>query len=105
MIKKDVFDEIGGFSERFVGWGFEDMDVSYRAFKAGYRFAMNDEMVTYHLYHQHGKEIYAQRDNNFKVFFERNPDYPVALYEDFYHNKISLFEYEEKVRTYYDNTR
>ncbi len=105
LIKREIFEKIGVFSEQFVGWGFEDLDVSYRAFAAGYKIALNSEMITYHLYHQHGNDILKQRDRNYKVFFERNPDYPVQLYENFYHNNISLSEYDEKIRDYYNNQK
>lgn len=105
LIKREIFEKIGSFSEQFVGWGFEDLDVSYRAFAAGYKIVLNNEMITYHLYHQHGSDILKQRDRNYRIFFERNPDYPVRLYEDFYRNNISLSEYEEKVRDYYNSQK
>ena len=105
LIKREIFEKIGVFSEQFVGWGFEDLDVSYRAFAAGYKIALNSEMITYHLYHQHRSDILKQRDRNYRVFLERNLDYSVLLYEDFYRNNISLSEYEEKVRDYYNSQK
>lgn len=36
MIKKEVLDKTGGFDERFFMYG-EDIDLSYRVQKAGYR--------------------------------------------------------------------
>lgn len=103
LIKKAVFDTIECFSDQFVGWGFEDLDVSYRAFAAGFQIALDPEMITYHLFHQHSRDILKQRDQNYAVFLKRNPDYPARLYGDFYHNAISLAEYDEKVGMYYSS--
>lgn len=62
-------------------------------------------MVTYHLFHQHGKEILKQRDENYKVFYKRNPDYPVRVYENFYKNIINVKEFEYKVDKYYEDRK
>lgn len=105
LIKKEVFEKIGYFSIDFKGWGFEDIDVAYRAYKYGFKIGLNKSMVTYHLFHQHGKEILKQRDENYKVFYKRNPDYPVRVYENFYKNIINVKEFEYKVDKYYEDRK
>ena len=57
--------------------------MAYRAYKYGFKIGLNKSMVTYHLFHQHGKEILKQRDENYKVFYKRNPDYPVRVLKTF----------------------
>lgn len=105
LIKKEVFDKVGLFSDSFVGWGFEDIDLSYRAYKEGFSFVLNEDMISYHLFHQHSKSILEQREKNYKIFLERNNEYPVQLYYDFFHNNISLKDYNQKVYEYYENNK
>ena len=44
-----LFDKIGGFSDRYVGWGLEDIDFGLRLHRAGARFAFSRFAVGYHL--------------------------------------------------------
>jgi len=49
---KIVFDKIGTFDESFNGnWGFEDLDLSYRATKYGFKLFAHISSVVKHLQH------------------------------------------------------
>jgi GT2 family glycosyltransferase len=43
-----LFTELGGFDERFVGYGGEDWDFAYRAWNAGAVFAHEPDAVAWH---------------------------------------------------------
>ncbi|MFA6988466.1 MAG: glycosyltransferase [Candidatus Gastranaerophilaceae bacterium] len=50
-IRKKYFEKINGFSQDFVFWGFEDLDLGYRLRELGSKFVWDDKIVVYHLYH------------------------------------------------------
>jgi predicted glycosyltransferase involved in capsule biosynthesis len=65
--------EIGGFDERYTGWGLEDEDVGKRLYLKGLEFQQLDFKV-YHLPHQieQSKKDTALRDIQKKIFLEDN---------------------------------
>lgn len=48
--RKDLL-EVGGFNEKFKGWGHEDIELGYRLQKHGLRFKKDSSAVNYHLVH------------------------------------------------------
>lgn len=49
LIRKNVWDDVGGFNEEmFPGWGAE-LDLAYRLKSKGYRMAVDDKHVIHHL--------------------------------------------------------
>lgn len=60
FINKKAFDEIGGYDERMVYWGLEDLDWPARLKKIGYTQEwLPEEFKIYHVWHQ-------KSENNFK---------------------------------------
>lgn len=47
LIKKEVFEKIGFFDERFFLY-YEDVDFCFRAQKAGFKLAINPQAIVYH---------------------------------------------------------
>ncbi|GAA3638397.1 glycosyltransferase [Kineosporia mesophila] len=50
-LRRDSFDRIGGFDERFSGYGGEDTDFAVRAKQAGLGVWWSGDAVAYHQYH------------------------------------------------------
>lgn len=48
-LPRALFDEIGGFSDAFEGWGLEDVDLGVRLHHAGARFVFSRFALGYHL--------------------------------------------------------
>lgn len=48
IIRKQVWDEVGGFNTDFLGYG-SDLDISYRIRKLNYRMAVDDYYVINHI--------------------------------------------------------
>lgn len=69
----DTLYEIGGFDERYTGWGLEDEDVGKRLYLKGLEFQQLDFRV-YHLPHEieNTKKDTALRDIQKKIFIEDN---------------------------------
>ncbi len=53
IMRKEIFDKIGGFDTLFNPFYWEDIDLSYRAQKAGYRIGFEKEAAVIH-YHEEG---------------------------------------------------
>lgn len=69
----DTLYEIGGFDERYTGWGLEDEDVGKRLWIKGLQFQQLNFKV-YHLPHEieSTKKDTTLRDNQKKIFLEDN---------------------------------
>lgn len=50
-IRKETLQQVGGFKNCFIFYGFEDTDFGYRLHQKGYRFQLLDTKV-YHLFHK-----------------------------------------------------
>ena len=48
LVKKDFFENIGGFDDKFFAT-FEDVDLGWRAWIAGYKVVLNPNSIVYHL--------------------------------------------------------
>lgn len=46
--RRSLFDDLGGFDERFVGYGGEDWDLAYRAWNAGAVLVHEPDAVAWH---------------------------------------------------------
>jgi GT2 family glycosyltransferase len=49
--KRDDLLKIGGWDEEYLGWGAEDNDVSYRAFRGGLRIVYAQDIKCFHIDH------------------------------------------------------
>lgn len=50
-IEKKSFDDIGGFSDEYIYWGMEDLELGYRLFKKGVEFILDKNNVAMHQEH------------------------------------------------------
>lgn len=83
LLSKQDFEAVGGFDERFLIWGVEDIALHYRVEKAGIRTAWvpEQEVVTFHIWHPHAttllpKNWYSALWN----WYEESRDLPPARY-------------------------
>ena len=51
LISRNLFDEVGGFDERFLGWGGEDDAFSLRVNSASNKVALLKQSLAWHLWH------------------------------------------------------
>lgn len=63
LIRRSLFEELGGFDELYSPFYWEDIDLSYRAQKMGYSLLFGKESVISH-YHNEGaiKKHYSMKD-------------------------------------------
>ncbi len=67
LFRREVFEEMGGFDEQFVGGGFEDWDFCERARRAGWHVAIDGMTHVHHFYKQF-------RMNDYDVAIRKNQD-------------------------------
>lgn len=67
--------EVGKFDENFNGWGFEDIDLSYRMREKGSRFLINPMLYVYHLAHPRPEYMQKMKSiilNNAKLLYQKH---------------------------------
>lgn len=69
-VPKKLLLEIEGFDENFKKWGYEDVELGYRLFKAGAKFVINSKLEVFHQEHPRGPE----GENNQAYFLEKCKD-------------------------------
>ena len=97
--RKSLWKELGGMDEMFNPFYWEDIDLSFRAVKAGYRIFFEPNSV---VVHEHGKGIIKQEYSPFQVktityrnqfiFIWKNLSDPKDLIEHFFWTPVRLFQ-------------
>ncbi len=60
LVKKDIFNELGGFDLIFNPYAWEDLDIAYRAWKRGYEIIYQPASVVFHLRETTAKKVYSK---------------------------------------------
>lgn len=86
-LKKSAFNQVGRFRKNYTCYGFEDTDLGYRLYQAGFRFKLNP-VDTYHLFRSSeflDSELLRRRLLGFSanVFFHNS--HCLEGYEEFRH--------------------
>jgi GT2 family glycosyltransferase len=72
LIRRPLFEELGGFDPIFAVGAFEDVDLQWRARKAGWEVVYDPGVVVYHYFAGSGKEITHRRSGeNKRILLER----------------------------------
>jgi predicted glycosyltransferase involved in capsule biosynthesis len=73
MISKEAFNRMGGYDDRFIGWGFEDTDFLYRSRKVNKISNIKlDYAVCWHLHHENAKRLENPHYLNNLMIFNHN---------------------------------
>ncbi len=59
LLKKELFDKLNGFDLIYNPYSWEDLDLSYRAWKYGYQVVYEPSSVVYHLRETTAKKVYS----------------------------------------------
>lgn len=72
LMTRKCYNNIGKFSEEFVGWGYEDDDIYNRSMNSGNRLAFltHDDCIMWHLDHFAVREDSPEIEANKKLFIE-----------------------------------
>lgn len=81
LFRREVFDTLNGFDERFIGGGYEDADFCKRAKQAGWLTAVTGHTYVHHFYgmtrrfQKNGIDLIRE---NKKRFQEKHPEKEIA---------------------------
>ncbi|MBQ6218260.1 MAG: glycosyltransferase [Methanosphaera sp.] len=92
LVKKSTYQEVGGFDNSYV-YGYEDVDLCLKLYKAGYKNIYNPNAMLYH--YEFGtqekdnkKEVRDRRLNNQRIFINKwNKWLRKELFEDKLNNR------------------
>ena len=74
LVRREVFARVGLFDENFNPYGWEDVDISLRAAKDGFRVVYEPKAVVYHLGGRAGRgtvEVYERHKARSLLYFIR----------------------------------
>jgi len=74
IILRNVFNNVGGYNEKFYGWGYEDTDFCMRlkAQLTDYKIFPREEII--HLWHP---RLYTNLQSNRDLYNQLHPEYPI----------------------------
>jgi validoxylamine A glucosyltransferase len=76
-----TFHSVGGFDERFTGWGAEDMELAYRLHRFGARLRWSDEARAVECPHPRDMPSnIASNRRNLQLFYEMHPEPEVEIF-------------------------
>jgi GT2 family glycosyltransferase len=98
-VPKYWFDKIGGFDEKYKGWGMEDNDLGYRFLKEGIKIIVNSKLEVIHQFHENSNSLKTPADRT--IEYHRNIDYFIGKFPEAFANiprtvVYDLFDGKEK---------
>lgn len=84
--------KLGGFDEKFVGWGIEDFDFAFRATNNGMNIIYAKDIKSFHICHLEGKENFLCdfKKNTFYFYKKHLQNRDIAIWWDFFRGIISI---------------
>ena len=77
LIRRSIWDTLGGFDTAFVGGQYEDMDFCLRVRREGFKVVYEPKSILYHYEHGSGEEhVYASSGRNRALLLQRWPNVP-----------------------------
>lgn len=73
-VPRKILESMGGFDEKYIGYGYEDQDLACRLLKLdNIKFALNHRLEVFHQYHPHHDYVQEEFKANGKLFFGKFP--------------------------------
>lgn len=97
-LPKWAFEQVEGFDETFVGWGFEHFELGLRLYRAGFQYVYEPRARNFHFAHRREADFYRSNlRSSFEYLKAKHPEQEVELLGDFVRGNLSLQEYETLV--------
>ena len=95
-IQRKLINDIGGFDEDFVNWGFEHFELAYRLFEKGHKFTLNKLAASYHIPHARSDKFYENAIiNSANLFSKKHPSIDRDVLINFIKGKIDIINAEK----------
>lgn len=69
ITRRELFEKVGGYDERFLGWGGEDDALSVKFARSGARLGIAEDQIAYHLWH--GRQLSRYTHSSYQRNLER----------------------------------
>lgn len=78
VIPKRWIEKIGGFDEKFLGWGADDVEMGYRAYSQGLNIYIDRKLEVLHQFHGEGDDVIREDkfngyEMNVNLFYDKHP--------------------------------
>ncbi|MEW8030075.1 MAG: galactosyltransferase-related protein, partial [Candidatus Thiodiazotropha sp.] len=81
FIQRNCYEKMGGFDERFLGWGGEDMELMMRLYyHLGPPYLLFDDIDVFHLTHTASREEFNHRSRNMELYKSSEHNLGVNFY-------------------------
>lgn len=70
LLKKKIFDELGGFDLLYSPYSWEDLDLAYRSWKRGYRVMYEPRSIVHHYREKTARKVFS--NNYMRMIAWRN---------------------------------
>ncbi|MBA4536922.1 glycosyltransferase family 2 protein [Bacillus aquiflavi] len=107
-LPKQLLQKVGGFDERFKGWGFEDWDLGYRLYQNGATFRCAANVSAYHQEHPvSARNVFREMCKNYFLYQRKHQSFETSIHVLVLTGKISriqesiiIGEYKSLCKTY-----
>lgn len=97
-LRQDVFEQVDGFDEGFIEWGFEHFELGFRLYNAGITYIFEPLARNYHFAHRREQNFYRDKiKNSFDYFKAKYPGASLELLIEFLGGRLSLQDYEARI--------
>jgi GT2 family glycosyltransferase len=74
LIRREAFEDVGGFDEEYVGGTFEDWDICERMHRKGWHIIIDGNTYIFHFYKKFRRDDHNEAvKRNEELFFKKNP--------------------------------
>jgi len=96
-----AFEQVGGFDEGFVDWGFEHFELGLRLYQAGLHYIYEPRARNWHFAHRRPTDFYlSSLRASYEYLLSKHPRREIELLKDFISGELSLQEYETLVNSH-----
>ncbi len=90
--------ESGNFSEKYIGWGLDNIESGLKLYKNGLNFIYEPAAENFHLAHSRSKETHLKEfKENLAIFLNRNNNLEADLFWEYIQEEISIEEFNYNV--------
>lgn len=74
-MRRETFEKIGKFDNNFTGWGWEDIELGYKAYKVGIKYSYPANLICYHVRHAVShRDNLLESERNYRYLIRKFPE-------------------------------
>lgn len=97
-VPKRVINNVGGFDEDFVDWGFEHFELGLRLQKAGAQFQLADTAKNYHIPHKREGHFYQKKiHDSLLLLVQKHPEIDGGIMKKILMENVNVWDYAQEI--------